>query len=431
MSIFDVILNHPLGAMLEYTIRMLGSYGPGLILFTLFTKVLLFPVSFLSQRGTIKQMKVRPYEEIIRKKCGTDKARYNMEISALYKEHGVSVSSGCLPLFMQMPILLSLYKVMRMPLTYLLKLSADTISAIDTFLELGVSGIASNTVEVTIAQAMFENFEKLVAAGIIPPDVTPIDYSFLGMNLASKPSLAANMLLFIPLLAGVTAFLQSWYQAKSQPPSATGASTSKTMLVTMPLMSVWFTFSLPAGLGLYWSMSNMFQALQMMVLNSIMNPKKALAKAYETMEAEQQLAKQQKKELANQHRFEKESANRSAPNKKKKSQTVKDRILNDEFDDYQPASPTPQAAAGKTPTKGGYEKVLGYTSIPDPFDEDFVDDEAGESANKLKKRRDKASFGAAGKGKAAASPSADETDEPLFDAADDLDTDDDGGEGDV
>lgn len=414
MSIFDIILNHPLGSMLEYTIRMLGSFGIGLIVFTFLTKVLLFPLSLITQRNTIKQMKARPYEEAIRKKCGTDKARYNQELGALYKEHGISASSGCLPLLVQMPILFSLYKIIRMPLTYLLKLSSETIVAIDAALGLGVIASESLTAEVTIAEAMYQNFDKLVSQGIVPPTVTPLNYNFLGMNLAAKPSLAFNMLLLIPIFAGATAFLQSWYQAKTQPPAAAAAATSKSLMFTMPLLSVWITFSLPAGAGLYWGMSNLFMFGQTILLNKMMNPQKALKQAYIDMEEQQQQAKERKRELANQHRVEKESKNRAASTGKGKS--VTERIINDELDDFRPDSPTPQAKVSGRPTKGGYEKVLGHTSIPDPIDDDLSTEETEKSSGKLKKSRPKPGQDTSAKSKAEEASENDEAQEETEEA---------------
>ncbi len=400
MSIFDIVLNHPLGSMLEYTIRLLGSFGMGLIVFTFLTKVLLFPLSLITQRNTIRQMKVRPYEEAIRKKCGTDKARYNQELGALYKEYGISASSGCLPLLVQMPILFSLYKIIRMPLTYLLKLSAVTITAIDTTLGLGAIASQSHTAEVTIAEALYTNFDKLVSQGIVPPTITPLNYNFLGMNLAAKPSLAVNMLLLIPIFAGATAFLQSWYQAKTQPPAAAAAATAKSLLFTMPLLSVWITFSLPAGAGLYWGMSNLFMFVQTILLNKMMNPQKALKQAYIDMEEQQQQAKERKRELSNQNRAGKETQNRTpSAQKSGKGKSVTERIINDELDDYKPAPPTPQAKSSGRPTKGGYERVLGHTSIPDPIDDDPAVEETDNTAGKLKKSRPKPGHGPSVKSK--------------------------------
>ena len=106
------------------------------------------------------------------------------------------------------------------------------------------------------------------------------------------------------------------------------------------------------------------------------------------MEEQQQQAKEKKRELANQHRAEKESKNRTASSGKSKS--VTERIINDELDDYRPEPPTPQAKATGRPTRGGYEKVLGHTSIPDPIDDDLVNEESEKSVRQAKEEPAKA-----------------------------------------
>mgnify|MGYP000297734557 CR=1 FL=1 len=135
----DWLLNFPLGTLLGWFIDQFNSYGWGLLGFTVAIKIILLPLGLLQQRSTINQMKVRPQEEAIRKQCGADKMRANLEVSNLYKENGISAAAGCLPMLVQLPILFSLYKIIRMPLTYVVKLSASQISALDAALGLNLS----------------------------------------------------------------------------------------------------------------------------------------------------------------------------------------------------------------------------------------------------------------------------------------------------
>ncbi len=390
---FDAILNHPLGSLLSYAVELAGSYAVGIILFTLFIKIVLSPLSLITHKNTIKQMKIRPYEEILRKKYGNDRNKYNMALSSLYKEHGISVASGCLPLLVQMPILFALYKIIRMPLTYISKLSTETIAAIDSTLKLGVLATESPTAEVTIAEALFENFDLLVSQGILPSTFVPLDYNFFGINLADNPSFAINTLLFIPIFAGVTAFMQSYYQTKSQPQSDAAAATSKSLMFTMPLISVWITFSLPAGVGFYWGMSNLFTFFQLVIFNSIWSPKKALEQARIDIVENQRIAKEQKKQQANEKRIAKETENRAKGDNKgaKTKKSVTQRIYDDDLEDFQPESPVPQPRQTGKPTKGGYERVLGHTSIPDPIDDDIEpsveQSESSQDSSKPKKKR--------------------------------------------
>ena len=152
----DWLLNFPLGTLLGWFIDQFNSYGWGLLGFTVAIKIILLPLGLLQQRSTINQMKVRPQEEAIRKQCGADKMRANLEVSNLYKENGISAAAGCLPMLVQLPILFSLYKIIRMPLTYVVKLSASQISALDAALGLNLltAERVSHTAEITIAEAL-------------------------------------------------------------------------------------------------------------------------------------------------------------------------------------------------------------------------------------------------------------------------------------
>ena len=204
----DWLLNFPLGTLLGWFIDQFNSYGWGLLGFTVAIKIILLPLGLLQQRSTINQMKVRPQEEAIRKQCGADKMRANLEVSNLYKENGISAAAGCLPMLVQLPILFSLYKIIRMPLTYVVKLSASQISALDAALGLNLltAERVSHTAEITIAEALFSNLPAMVDAGLVEPGIRTFSYNFLGMNLAEHPSLAFNMLLLVPIFSGLTAF---------------------------------------------------------------------------------------------------------------------------------------------------------------------------------------------------------------------------------
>ena len=89
----DWLLNFPLGTLLGWFIDQFNSYGWGLLGFTVAIKIILLPLGLLQQRSTINQMKVRPQEEAIRKQCGADKMRANLEVSNLYKENGISAAA--------------------------------------------------------------------------------------------------------------------------------------------------------------------------------------------------------------------------------------------------------------------------------------------------------------------------------------------------
>ena len=127
--VFDVI-RVPFGWLINKFYSWTGIYLLAIILFAIVLKIVLFPFGIKQQRTSQKQAKLRPKENVIRKKYAgrTDRAtqmKMNEEIQQLYKEENVSPFSGCLPMLIQMIILLAVYAVVRSPLTYTATLPAD------------------------------------------------------------------------------------------------------------------------------------------------------------------------------------------------------------------------------------------------------------------------------------------------------------------
>ncbi len=303
---FDAILNQPMGSLLNWILSFTGSYGIALIIFTIIVKVAVSPLSIIQHKSTIKSIGIRPKEAAIRKKYANDRVKQNEEIGKLYQEEKINPMAGCLPLLIQLPIIIALYGVIRQPLTFVLKFSQETIQKLNQALfdmgaipELLSESDLQLTGETMLANGMHDNFDALVSQGIFDITATTIDYTFLGIDLSQTPTVAFNLLLLIPLFAGITAYAQSFISMKMQPtmsdPNAPGAKQAKTMMYTMPLISVWFTFTLPAGIGLYWGVSNLVAIIQSLVLNSIWSTKKAYVAAQAKYEAEEKANRGKKK----------------------------------------------------------------------------------------------------------------------------------------
>ncbi len=362
----DWLLNFPLGKLLGWFIDQFNSYGWGLLGFTVATKIILLPLGLIQQRSTINQMKVRPQEEAIRKQCGADKMRANLEVSNLYKENGISAAAGCLPMLVQLPILISLYKIIRMPLTYVVGLAESQILAIDSALGLNLMAAerVSHTAEVAIAEGLFANLPAMVEAGLVEPGIRTFSYNFLGMNLAEHPSLAFNMLLLVPIFSGAAAFLQSWYQMKTIPSTPASEKMQNQMLFTMPLLSVWIAFTMPSGMGLYWGFSSLLMMVQSMILNTIWSPKKTLQAAYAAQEAREDLARQER--LA--RRKTNLGGLKAGQEPVETSQIAQDAAPQEAMSPEVEA----QMRAIKERRQKNYAKTLGFKNhIPDPFDDDL------------------------------------------------------------
>ncbi len=262
----------PFGYLIKWCYDFTGSYAISLFIFAFVVKAVLFPLGIKQQKNTVKQASLRPKEMAIRKKYAgrTDQAtqqKMQQEIMDLYQAEGYNPAGGCLPLLIQMPIIMALYNVVRSPLTYISRLSADTIEKLRAIVA-DINGVAAeaakNIDEINIVSAMTS--EKNAAqfaeyAGIDIPDMT----LFGCINLAETPhwEKLLSWIVIIPILVLITGYLQQFLSQKlSYTTSPEAAKQMRTMSIFMPLMSVWFSFMLPAALGLYWTFQNILAMAQ-------------------------------------------------------------------------------------------------------------------------------------------------------------------------
>lgn len=270
------ILTPVLGPVLRFIYNLVNNYGLAIILFSIVIKLILFPLSIKQYKSTAAMKKIQPGLTKLQKKYGNDKEKLQKEQMALYEKYGINPMAGCLPTLIQMPILFALYRVIMMPLTYISGISEDKVTAVAEVLKLDTKTLAANQIKLT---EMLNNSATLEKVKDIIPSFSQIDFSFLGLNLSETPhfgipkSAAEAALWIIPILAGVTSLLSSIAMNKmSGMPQNDDSQNSqmKAMTYMMPLMSVYFCFILPAGMGIYWIINNVIAIVQQFVLNKIM-----------------------------------------------------------------------------------------------------------------------------------------------------------------
>lgn len=262
----------PFGYIMRLIYEVIGSYGLSIIAFSLLAKLVLLPLSVKTKKSMMDIQRIQPKLNELQKKYGKDQQKYAEEMQKLYAEEGVNPLGSCLPTLLTFPIMIGLYYVISKPLTYFMGLTAAEITSLADIL--GVATQNAYTMEIEVAGLLFNNFDKVAH---VSPNLMQVNFDFLGMNLAATPSFKAfNLLWIIPVLSGLTAFLQSYVTQKLQGISQEQAGNMKMMLYTMPLMSVYLGFILPAGLGVYWIANNIFMTLQEIILSRVMKPKETL-----------------------------------------------------------------------------------------------------------------------------------------------------------
>ena len=217
---FMGFLGTPLGWIMWAIYSVVGNFTVALILFTIVTKALLFPLSIKQQKNTARMAAFRPQQEALQKKYGNNKQKYQEELMKLYEQEGYNPMSGCLPLLIQFPILFGLIDVIYKPLTHIAHLSADTIEKMREIAEKagGILGANTYAQEIDIINALNSGKASLFT-GQIGADVIEkaqhIDLNFLGINLGERPVWAFNLLVLIPILSGITSLLVSIYESES------------------------------------------------------------------------------------------------------------------------------------------------------------------------------------------------------------------------
>lgn len=281
---FDFIA-YPIGKFLKliYTTLAFRNYGLSIILLTVVVKTILLPLTIKQYRSTAGMSKIQPLMQELQKKYKNDPEKLNQEMVKLYKEYNVNPASGCLPLFIQMPILFSLYYVISQPLKYMFGMSSNVIAQLFNMLPASAQKL-TNLHDLSIIRYFTENADKLSSSNGLITNEHLLNMKFFGVDLGAVPSLDyhklfgastdvnAWLLLIVPVLAIATTFLSVKYSTNQAPKTdsnPTQDSMQKSMTLISPVMTGFISFTVPAGMGLYWIISNVFQILQQMFINKL------------------------------------------------------------------------------------------------------------------------------------------------------------------
>lgn len=281
-SIFDII-NIPFGYFMRFCYSITGNYAIALLLFALAVKILFIPFGIKQQKTQIQSAKLRPKMMAIEKKYAgrTDKATLNkkqQEIMDLQQKEGVSPLSGCLPLLVQLPVIMALYNIIRKPLTYVCRFSSELITALkDRAVELNSTLDIKKLDEINLISEMktlgYEGF-----AGIegFDAELIPHFEVFNNFDLSAIPSLT-SWLVIIPILVFASQFFTMKISRKLNPMAQMAEDTPQNVKMSnaimdfsMPLMTLFFAFNMSAAIGLYWIYQSIISVLQSVILAKVM-----------------------------------------------------------------------------------------------------------------------------------------------------------------
>ena len=257
-----------IGYILGWIYELVPNYGVALILFTFAIKLLLLPLGLKQQKSMTKMQVMQPKLEALKEKYKNDQQKLSQETMKLYKEYNISPMGGCLPMLIQLPILILLYRVIQQPLEYMLHMSGDEIGKLAT--ELGKS--AKDQI-------------------ILAKEAGRINFDFLGLDLSGNPNAGGwfKLPMLIPVFAALTTYLSSkvsTMMGKKKSENKTDekpkrvlspeqkdnakpntAEVGKTMTLVMPFLTLYITATFSSAIGIYWIASNIFAVGQTVLLN--------------------------------------------------------------------------------------------------------------------------------------------------------------------
>ena len=304
-----------LGYVMDILFRFTSSFGVfnvGLciILFTIVMKTLMIPLTIKQQKTTKLMSVMYPEIQAIQKKYKgksdqESMQRQNVEIQAVYEKYGTSMTGGCLPLLIQMPILLALYRVIYNIPAYVPSVRVYFDNVVTPLM--GQADYAQKLQEITnIATACggkldkfdFTNANRLVdmlykfstsqwgelqalfpaISDVIGQNAAVVERmnTFLGLNMAEAPGWVPSFAWIIPVLAAVSQWFSTKLMSGNQPSTSADAEnpmaqSMKTMTTTMPLFSAFICITMPAGLGIYWIATSVVTIIQQLIVNAYMD----------------------------------------------------------------------------------------------------------------------------------------------------------------
>ena len=273
------ILGWPLGYVMEWIYKLIPNYGWDIILFTLLITVIKIPLQLNQQKSMAKMSAFQPMIADIQKKYRDKPDKQQEELMKL-QEQGYKPTAGCMPMLVNFLVMFGVIEVVYRPLQRIFHIGADALTAAgEALTALGVSFTTVTRDTNIIAQVIAG--ESTVTNCFTPEQVSTITefgqhMDFFGIDLTRVPqySLAAENLplLILPILAIVTMFISTHISMKASGQQMQGSM--KLTMYMMPLMYLFFCFTVPCAFSLYYVVSNILMTVQSIFMKKIYDPEK-------------------------------------------------------------------------------------------------------------------------------------------------------------
>ena len=278
------------GFILNFINDFVGNYGLAIILFTLLIKLIMLPLSIKQQKTMKKSAKLQEQIKVLQFKYKNDPEKLNREMMDLYKKENMSPFSGCLSTIVQFILLISIFYMVRFPLTYMEKIDKNQL---DTYVQqMKDDGMAVSQAyseidivrEINYLKDKFPEDENL--------NKINLNMQFFGLDLGKIPqqNLGDWTVYIIPILYIISTFISMRITTAMQDKTKSKddviditekkeeeknemedamAQSNKMMSWMMPIMSVSISLVAPLGLALYWLVNNILMIGERLILNKM------------------------------------------------------------------------------------------------------------------------------------------------------------------
>ncbi|MCR4626305.1 MAG: membrane protein insertase YidC [Treponema sp.] len=221
--------------MMEMIYKVIPNWGVSIIILTIFLKLIMFPLTKNSSLGTMKMQEMQPQLQAIQAKYKNDPQKMQQETAKIYKEAGYNPVSGCLPMVFMFVVLFAMFN-------------------------------------------LFNNYFEFRGAMFIPGWIPDLSVGDSVYTFKHALPLFGNELRLLPIIYVISQLLFGKITQNGGTMTGSNAAQMKMMMYGMPLFFFFIFYNAPAGLLLYWTVSNFMQLIQQLVINKIMKNAKAESK---------------------------------------------------------------------------------------------------------------------------------------------------------
>lgn len=265
-----------LGSVIRVIYNLVGqNYLISLLIFTILTKLLLFPLMLKQLKSTEGLQKIAPEDKKLREKYKDDPVKLNEEITKLYAEHKINPMAGCLIPIIQIPIIIAMFYVVKQPLTYIAQMDQATMNS--------YTAQYLNVDESEVTDKIAKQYEINIAK----------EYDLMDLSIGSKISLGdtpkdafskdenkkvSKWTITVPVLSLIFAYLSNFISTRSAKKRNPNANTNedqaemqKSMNIMMPILSAYISFAWPLALGVYWLFGSIIGIGQQLLMDKLMD----------------------------------------------------------------------------------------------------------------------------------------------------------------